>query len=31
MERLLSFGISSSVDSDSPVTRFCRRSWMPFL
>jgi hypothetical protein len=30
MERLLSFGISSSVGSDSPVTRFCRRFWMPF-
>jgi hypothetical protein len=30
MERLLSFVISSSVDSDSPATRFCRRFWMLF-
>jgi hypothetical protein len=27
---VLCFGTSSSVDSDSLVTRFCPRSWMPF-
>jgi hypothetical protein len=29
-ERLSSFVTSSSVDSDSPATRFCRLFWMPF-